>query len=304
MIQPPLTVDFVQDESPQFFQHLPVISSHQSNWKNIHLAHHHQPEMHVPVISSPQHIVIIPLGHDTVDIEHVSEGHLCRVLYETNDYVNNCIQIFPAELPYKLNCLKDVQQLEFIHCYLEPEFLAQVAHESINPDKVELLLELKRSDRLIYQIGIALRADLELDGGSSSFYADSLATALAAHLLKHYSTRQHSFRSYDDGLSKAKLKQAIEYINDHLYENFLLGELAKEIGMSQYYFCRLFKRSTGVTPHQYLIGQRIERSKQLLRDPERTITEVAEECGFSNPSHFAKYFGKYTGLTPKQFRKL
>jgi AraC family transcriptional regulator len=110
--------------------------------------------------------------------------------------------------------------------------------------------------------------------------------------------------SYEDGLSREKLAQAMEYIDVHLGEDLSLSAIANNLNMSQYYFCRLFKRSTGISPHQYLIQQRIERAKQLLKRPELTVTAVALQCGFSGQSHFAKHFRKQTGLTPQQFRHL
>ncbi|MBW4643233.1 MAG: AraC family transcriptional regulator [Goleter apudmare HA4340-LM2] len=114
----------------------------------------------------------------------------------------------------------------------------------------------------------------------------------------------HSFREHENGLPKQKLRQATEYIQVHLGEDLSLSEIANELGMSQYYFCHLFKRSTGMSPHQYLIQQRVERAKHLLEQPERTITAISLECGFANQSHFAKCFRKHTGMNPKQFRKL
>ena len=181
--------------------------------------------------------------------------------------------------------------------------LAQVAHESVNPNRVEPSLILKPADPLIYQIVQALKADLEIDGIGRRFYAETLTTALAAHLL-HYSTREHKLRSYDDGLPKDKLNQAIEYINTHLSENLSLMAIAAELDVSQYYFCRLFKRSTGLTPHQYLIQQRVERAKQLLNQPQLSVAHIASKCGFANQSHLAKQFRQYTGVTPKQFRRI
>jgi len=100
------------------------------------------------------------------------------------------------------------------------------------------------------------------------------------------------------------LKQAVEYINENLEITVSLTAIAAELGMSQYHFCRLFKRSTGMTSHQYLIQQRVERAKQLLKQPGQTVTEIASECGFANQSHLAKHFGKRLGMSPKQFRKL
>jgi AraC family transcriptional regulator len=194
--------------------------------------------------------------------------------------------------------------MEWIQCYLEPVFLAQIAYESVHSDRVELLPTMKKVDALIHNIGLALKASLEADGVSGRFYADSMATALSAHLLRHYSTRNHHFQDYEDGLSKQRLRQALEYIQAHLGEDISLSEIASELGMSQYYFCHLFKRSTGISPHQFLIHQRVERAKLLLKQPERTVLSIALECGFANQSHFARCFRQCTGMNPNQFRKL
>ncbi len=108
----------------------------------------------------------------------------------------------------------------------------------------------------------------------------------------------------EDGLSKVQIQQSIEYINENLYRNLTLTEIATELDMSQYYFGRLFKQSIGMTPHQYLIQQRVERSKQLLKQPEKKIVNIATECGFANPSHFAKCFRQRMGVSPQQFRSI
>ncbi len=297
--QPP-EIDFLQDVPPQILPNLPVLTSYQSSWRNIHLAHHRQPAWELPEIQNPQHVLVLPLGCHSVEVSCVSEGRWSSTQFDGNDYTSGHIQIFPAHVPYSGSWSRNV---EFIHFYLEPAFISQIAYESINPDKVEFLLELKKADRLLHQIGLALKADLELDGGNG-FYADSLATALSAHLLKHYATRKHVFRSYDDGLPKDMLNVAINYINAHLGENLSLAAIAAELHISQYHFCRMFKQSTGMSPHRYLMQQRVEKAKQLLRKPEGKVTDIAEDCGFANHSHFAKYFRRYTGVSPTQFRKM
>jgi AraC family transcriptional regulator len=78
--------------------------------------------------------------------------------------------------------------------------------------------------------------------------------------------------------------------------------MAGVLNLSQYHFCRLFKQSTGITPHQYLTRCRIDRAKQLLLKTELTITEVAFEVGFTNHSSFTRLFRQYVGVTPKVFR--
>jgi AraC family transcriptional regulator len=277
-----------------------LLSSHKSGWKDIHLAHFYQPAWESPEFSNALHTIGLAIPHQIVTNEFIVEGCLQRQQYHPN---NPTIAIFPANRLYKIYLDKS---LEFIHFYLEPSFVSHVAHEEINPDRVEILFKPNKADLLIYQICLALKADLNVDGSGTGFYADSMATTLAAHLLRHYSTHKYQLRQYEDGFSKHKLQQTFDYINAKLYENVSLTEIATELDMSQYYFCRLFKKSTGITPHQYLIQQRVERAKELLRQPENKIkiADVAMDCGFANPSHFAKHFRKYTGVSPKQFRNL
>ena len=59
-----------------------------------------------------------------------------------------------------------------------------------------------------------------------------------------------------------------------------------------------------MSPHHYLMQQRVEQAKQLLRKPELTVTAIALECGFNSQSHLAKYFRLYTGVSPTTFRQM
>ena len=86
--------------------------------------------------------------------------------------------------------------------------------------------------------------------------------------------------------------------------------MAQNIGMSRYYFATQFKQAMGVSPHKYVTQQRIERAKQLLgqskRYPnriERSLSQIALECGFSNQSHFNNVFRQYVGATPKKYQE-
>lgn len=277
----------------------PLMTSDKSGWNSVHFAHFHQPAWELPEFSTLQHTIIFTSLRQPLEIDFELGGRIQKLHYYPND--KNCIELFPANLPYKFRWHGEII---FTHFYLDPAFVSQVAHEAIDPDRVEILCKPRQTDPLIYNILQALKADLESDGNGDGFYADSLATAMSAHLLRHYAARKHQIREYEDGLSSYKLKQAIEYLNEHLGEKLSLEAIALELKISQYYFCRLFKQSLGISPHQYLIQQRVERAKQLLRHPELTVTHVAMECGFANHSHFAKYFRQRTGISPKQFRKI
>ncbi len=93
----------------------------------------------------------------------------------------------------------------------------------------------------------------------------------------------------------------IDYIQDNLTQDISLEAIANELGISRYYFCRLFKKSTGVSPHQYVIQCRIDRAKKLLSQKHKNIADVALQVGFTNQSHFSKHFKRIVGITPKKF---
>ena len=295
-----LVVDYSQQEATStFLPCLPILSSHLSNWKSINLAYYQLPPWEIPEIASPQHTIILATPKHFTESELIVGSRSSTFQYYQQD--RNSICILPAELPMRTNWN---QEIEFIHCYLDAAFLTHAAYESVNPDRVDLNLTIQATDPLIWQLGLALKVAVETDPNHSCFYAESLATAMAAHLLRFYTTRKQVLRADLDPLTRVRLQQAIEYINAYLHEDLSLAAIAAMVGMSQYYFCRLFKQSVGMSPYAYLIQQRIERAKQLLKQSEGTILEVALMCGFANPSYFAKCFRRYVGVTPKRFRQI
>jgi AraC family transcriptional regulator len=92
-------------------------------------------------------------------------------------------------------------------------------------------------------------------------------------------------------------------INFKQAEDVSLEAIAQHLGMSRYYFVRLFKQSMGTTPHQYVLPQRIERAKGLLKQRQEAISDIALGCGFADQNHFGKLFRQMTGTTPKAYRE-
>ncbi len=107
---------------------------------------------------------------------------------------------------------------------------------------------------------------------------------------------------FTGGLTATKLRQVNDFINENYSRDVKLAELAQVAGMSSFHFAREFKRTTGTTPHQYLIKFRVERAKMLLAKNELPLTEVGLRSGFSHQSHFTRLFRKITGTTPHSYR--
>ncbi|MBD3887226.1 helix-turn-helix transcriptional regulator [Phormidium tenue FACHB-886] len=291
-----LQVDFTEkDGSESILPRSPLLSSHNLGWNGIWVQHHYQPAWEMPECALSQHMLSIHHLDHLVESERVLDGKR-----QTEQLNKGDIALIPANVSHKKLWQQDC---DFTLLMLDPALVARISHETVDADRVEILPYFAKADPLIYQIGVALRSELASEQPSTRLYIDSLTTALAAHLIRHYSTTQPKIPTIADGLSKHALEQALSYIHAHLDQEVTLPQLAEVVGMSQYYFCRLFKQSMGMPPHQYLLQQRVERAKQLLQQHKFSIADIALQCGFSNQSHLNRHFKRIVGVTPFTFLK-
>ena len=105
------------------------------------------------------------------------------------------------------------------------------------------------------------------------------------------------------GIPPRRLARIVEYIRKNLDTPLDVGTLSRLAEMSQSHFSKLFKRSTGLAPHQFVLQERINRSKELLRQGNTKIVEIALGVGFENQAHFTTVFGNFVGMTPRQFQR-
>ena len=128
---------------------------------------------------------------------------------------------------------------------------------------------------------------------------DELACELAhAFIQASYVNRERAF-----GMPPRRLARVVEHIRNNLDQPLAVSELSAVAEMSESHFSKLFKLSTGLAPHQFLLQERINRSKELLRQGNSKIVDVALEVGFENQAHFTTVFGNFVGLTPRQFQR-
>jgi len=133
-------------------------------------------------------------------------------------------------------------------------------------------------------------------------YVEALALTLATYVYGKYA-QQPAPPSPRQPLSAAQCAQLSAFIEDHLPENVSLCDLSGLVGYSPDHFARLFKRSFGVSPYQYVLERRVERAKVLLRGRSCSIAEVAMLCGFASQAHLHAAFKARTGATPGAFRR-
>lgn len=272
----------------------PIISNVGKGWDNIGVGYYCLPANETPEISFLQHIIAVHVDKYLVKGERLIEGRVVK-----GTYTNGKIAIYPAYMIQRMNWDKEI---EFINLSLEPKLLVNYVDECIDSNKIEILPQFAIEDAVIYSLGLALNKEIESDNNHSLLYAESAATMLAVHILRHYAVQKPIIKDFTGGIPRSQLKLVIEYIEDNLQRNLSLIELAKIVQMSPNYFVRLFKQSTGVTPYQYVLDCRINKAKELLKNRKLTLAEISQQLGFYDQSRFTNTFSKRMGITPKKYR--
>lgn len=279
-----------------------VLTSAGRGWTGIEVARFTgYDEVSIPAL--PKHHAIIYLNRRPLDLTQRLDGWLRKERVHHGE-----VAIIPAGPQWEWG-FKGETKSDMLPLCLEETFLREVAQSvGVDPDGVEILHLLGARDSQIERIGLSLKAEVEAEGLlGGKLYAESLANALAITLIRDHSslgraavrkmTREHSV-----GLSKRALTDTIDYIGDNLEKDLKLAEIAGAAHMSPYHFSRLFKESTGTTPHRYVIDRRVRRAKELLQNSTIPITEIALSCGFANQSHLNRHFKRLFGVSPKTLR--
>ncbi len=137
---------------------------------------------------------------------------------------------------------------------------------------------------------------------SYELYVKSNLFMIFYHLFnKGYIVDSNYDREFNSKLEK--IKAALDYINLNYSNPLSTEELSKITNLSKYYFCRLFKEITHLTPIDYINKFRVEKALELIKNTNLSISEIAFEVGFNNVSYFIKIFKEYMGMTPLQYKK-
>jgi len=156
-----------------------------------------------------------------------------------------------------------------------------------------------RSILLFSTFALALRAALRAGRSGERMYGESLALALAVHLLREYAGQPVEPPIGPGELSREKLMRAVDYIEDRLHEELTVAGIGRAVHMSPFHFTRLFKKATGQSPYRYVIEARAKRAKALLQSRKFSISEVAHQVGFADQSHLTHHVKRFYGVTPK-----
>jgi len=190
--------------------------------------------------------------------------------------------------------------------YLRPLFVRKIAEEFDGPFRdLALTPRFGVQGKHIRHIGMSLLGELNEANVVGRLYADSLAVSLTMQLIKHYGSSK-DVRIDRGGMAPHKLRKAVAWIDHHLARQeegrVALRAVAKDVGLSYFHFSRAFKQSMGMTLTNYIAERRIERAKELMKETDLAISEIALRLGFSSQSHFTTSFRRLAGVTPRSFR--
>ncbi|MGC1528699.1 MAG: AraC family transcriptional regulator, partial [Phormidesmis sp.] len=242
------------------------------------------------------HTLFVSMAARPIHYLQTQDGKTHTGLYRRGEML-----ITPADTPLFVrwegneNCLQ---------IRMTADFMRDVARETVvgNCDLITLKPEFQTRDPQLESISTMLLNELEQGSLSNRLYIDSLSNILAVNLLRQHATTRPHLPVYEGGLPSRQLRQVLDYMDAHLAQEIKLADLAQLLDISQFHFSRLFKQSLGISPYQYLIQQRVECAKQLLKTTDRLITDIALTCGFNSHSHLSKQFRQLTGMTPKAYR--
>lgn len=288
----PNSVNYASEEfTRQLLPSKPLASSTLHCWKNMYFQHHVEGSLEITEHAPMQDAFIVVHQPCGKPVKRKIDGKL----HEKTDRAEDVI-IVPAGTPHSVAW---IGKAAFSILAFEPGYLASFGHDMFNPDKFRLSPRFRHTDPAICGITQTLKACLDLDKPLSQMYLDSVVSFISCHLAENYFPTPVGANA---GFSPKDFDSVINYIHDNLSEKISLSDLSSLMNMSQSYFSKAFKNAYGTSPHQYLIGCRVQKSKLLLKN-NLEVAEVAKATGFNSSSHFISTFHRLSAVTPEQFRK-
>jgi len=168
-------------------------------------------------------------------------------------------------------------------------------------------VELRRVDKLVDPrlgtLAEAVNAERIAGFPSGGLFLDSVEQALAVALVNGYAVRHSSVQTHRGGLGSARLRKIKEFVHAKMEDELTLCEMAQSVELSTAHFSRMFRKSTGESPHHFVLRHRVERAKEMLRAAEARVLDVAVACGFKTQQHFARVFRQMCGASPTEYRQ-
>lgn len=245
--------------------------------------------------------------HPEVQVLYLGPGSDCTIHWKqegtwTSRHVHTpSLWVIGAGVIHKLEWRRPALRLVF---YVQPSFVAEFDGLEITGSA---LFTIETVERCNPKIAEFLRDFEKLDQprtDGESVQVESLGSLVSLHICQAWACMTRPAEAWATIIGNEAIAKIDALIESRIDQKILLADMTREVGMSKSSFMRLFKKRIGMTPAQYLIDKRIQKSKTLLVAKNWTIGGIASEVGFSNQGHFDFFFKRHTGMTPKEYRLL
>ena len=266
------------------------IFSSDNAWNGFTVKRYIRSAMYVPERTLSRHTLQFNFG-SPLALSWKSEGEWTSSICNTGNLVELLSQGDKEELQWKgdYNAL----EIEF-----EPSFIDKL----VEKENFTFREQHNIHDMLLKDIALRLYEDAH-SGLTEKLYAESLGVACAIHLASTYSMSNKKIFAPKGKLSSWQLKNVIELVRSSIHGVVTLEELASSIHLSVFHFSRLFKSTVGVSPYQFVLRQKIDYAKKLIKRKE-PVGDIAYLLGFTDSAHFCNAFKKFTGQSPLQFHMI
>jgi AraC family transcriptional regulator len=181
--------------------------------------------------------------------------------------------------------------------------ISDAALMAASDGKVELRMYRKFADPRLRALVAAVHVETLAGFPRGRLFLDSVEQEIAAALVTAHAVTRCPVQTHRGGLGSARLRKIKELIHAKMEGDLSLDEMAQSVGLSTAHFARMFRKSKGETPHQFILRERVERAKEMLRSPEARILDTAIACGFKTQQHFAQVFRDACGVSPTEYRR-
>ncbi|MNI06209.1 Exoenzyme S synthesis regulatory protein ExsA [compost metagenome] len=273
-----------------------LLSSSGKGWNGLEADFLHIPPGLLRVPGSDIHGLGIHFGPPVKAQCHCGDQRMRRV------QMSGDIDIVPAGMD---GSWEDEADCRILRLGITPALLNQVAGElGRDGARIELLPKFQLRDPRIEAIGWAIKAELEADTPSDPLYTDLLASALAVRLIETFNASSLTVDNRTQPKLSARQKRILtEFIESNLDQKLHLADLASVCAISVTRLKTLFRNSTGVPVHQYVIRRRVEYARTLLTTTAMSASEIALAAGFTHQSHMASTMRRILGQTPRDIAR-
>ncbi|MET0539908.1 MAG: AraC family transcriptional regulator, partial [Xanthobacteraceae bacterium] len=228
----------------------------------------------------------------------------CRGVRWSNRVRRGELFVTRSKTPYELRWNSPFgAELEVVHIHIPVDQLS-AALETVYQGKATAaeVTEFFGRDETLADLSFACAELLSAGTAGNAKHIAAFARLLAIYVAEKYTNVASQRPDYRGGLPIARLRKIEDYVRAHLAESISIEMLAELAELSAFHFSRVFKRTTGMTPMQFVTRERMLQAQQLIRETSRSLIEIALEVGYTSPSHFAQVFRRTVGMAPTEFR--